>query len=253
MFSEEVETICDGDLTPSKQVFGIREFDDLFAEIEEMKRRINQLMDDVRRSEKEKRYLKIDNLYYQINPHFLMNALNSLHWLAAMSKQQEIVLYVHHLNWILSYSLGKTREMVTFRSELQVAQFYVELQQARYDFHFTMDVEEGDYLDKPCARLVLQPILENAICHNMNEFGRLHLSISCKEGIYAYIEISDDGIGIPGLKEEGMSLQTDMAKKGIGWKYLQYTLEAYYGEEAQVFIYPVKTGGTRVTMLLPIR
>lgn len=253
LFSEEVETICDGDLTPSEQVFGIHEFDDLFAKIEEMKRRITQLMDDVRSSEKEKRHLKLDNLYYQINPHFLMNALNSLHWLAAMSKQQDIVIYVHHLNKILSYSLGKTREMITLRSEVQVAKSYVELQQARYDFHFTMDVEEGDYLDKPCARLLLQPILENAICHNMNEFGRLRLSMCCKGGTHAYIEISDDGIGIPNLPEEGVSLHADMIEKGIGWKYLQYTLEAYYGDEAQVFIRPVATGGTCVTMLLPVR
>ena len=52
-----METICDGDLTPSSQSFGIREFDELFTKIEEMKRAITMLMDNARYAEKEKRHL----------------------------------------------------------------------------------------------------------------------------------------------------------------------------------------------------
>lgn len=216
LFAEEVETICDGDLTPSSQSFGIREFDELFTKIEEMKRAITLLMDNARYAEKEKRHLQLDNLYYQINPHFLLNALNSLHWLAMMSNQQDIVQYVHQLNSILSYSLGKTTGIITLRTELRVADDYVKLQQMRYDFNFSMDVEEGAYLDTPCARLILQPVLENAICHNMNEFGSLLLEVHPHDDGHVCIRIRDDGAGMKAPPSEGLLLR-DVSDSGIGF------------------------------------
>lgn len=251
LFAEEVETICDGDLTPSSQSFGIREFDELFTKIEEMKRAITMLMDNARYAEKEKRHLQLDNLYYQINPHFLLNALNSLHWLAMMSNQQDIVQYVHQLNSILSYSLGKTTGIITLRTELRVADDYVKLQQMRYDFNFSMDVEEGAYLDTPCARLILQPVLENAICHNMNEFGSLLLEVHPHDDGHVCIRIRDDGAGMKTLPSEGLLLR-DVSDSGIGFKYLQGTLDAYYGQAANVLIRPGSEGGVCVEMLLPL-
>lgn len=251
LFAEEVETICDGDLTPSSQSFGIREFDELFTKIEEMKRAITLLMDNARYAEKEKRHLQLDNLYYQINPHFLLNALNSLHWLAMMSNQQDIVQYVHQLNSILSYSLGKTTGIITLRTELRVADDYVKLQQMRYDFNFSMDVEEGAYLDTPCARLILQPVLENAICHNMNEFGSLLLEVHPHDDGHVCIRIRDDGAGMKTLPSEGLLLR-DVSDSGIGFKYLQGTLDAYYGQAANVLIRPGSEGGVCVEMLLPL-
>lgn len=251
LFAEEVETICDGDLTPSSQSFGIREFDELFTKIEEMKRAITMLMDNARYAEKEKRHLQLDNLYYQINPHFLLNALNSLHWLAMMSNQQDIVQYVHQLNSILSYSLGKTTGIITLRTELRVADDYVKLQQMRYDFNFSMDVEEGAYLDTPCARLILQPVLENAICHNMNEFGSLLLEVHPHDDGHVCIRIRDDGAGMKALPSEGLLLR-DVSDSGIGFKYLQGTLDAYYGQAANVLIRPGSEGGVCVEMLLPL-
>ena len=185
-----------------------------------MKRAITLLMDNARYAEKEKRHLQLDNLYYQINPHFLLNALNSLHWLAMMSNQQDIVQYVHQLNSILSYSLGKTTGIITLRTELRVADDYVKLQQMRYDFNFSMDVEEGAYLDTPCARLILQPVLENAICHNMNEFGSLLLEVHPHDDGHVCIRIRDDGAGMKALPSEGLLLR-DVSDSGIGFKYLQ--------------------------------
>lgn len=252
VFSDEVETIGLGDLSPSAHYFEMREFDDLFIKVEEMKERISQLVDDVHESEHEKRQLEIDKLYYQINPHFVLNALNSLHWLAAASGQTEIVRYVHQLNSLLSYSLGKTREMITFRSELRVAEQYIQLQQSRYDFSFEMHIEEGAYLDQPCARLLLQPLLENAICHNMNEFGHLKLSMQLKDGEGVHIEIIDDGCGIAALEGESVPLGSDKINKGIGLKYLQGTLDAFYGGTAQVTLDTSPSGGTKVTLLLPL-
>lgn len=155
LFAEEVETICDGDLTPSSQSFGIREFDELFTKIEEMKRAITMLMDNARYAEKEKRHLQLDNLYYQINPHFLLNALNSLHWLAMMSNQQDIVQYVHqaqqhpqlqpgqdHRHHHAAYRAARGRRLCEAAADADT-------------ISLSMDVEEGAYLDTPCARLIL--------------------------------------------------------------------------------------------------
>ena len=101
---------------------------------------------------KEKSLLELENWKYQINPHFLMNALNTVRWMAIAEKAEDISSYVNRLGYILSYSLGKIDYVTTLRTELRALENYLELQQTTHDFDYIMDVEEGDYLDQECAR-----------------------------------------------------------------------------------------------------
>lgn len=251
-FSREVEQIGLGDLSPAEHVFDLEEMSELFDKIETMKAQINELVQNIKKSEKEKRKLETDKLYYQINPHFLMNALNSLHWLAATDKKKETVRFVHLLNQSLSYSLGKTRQDTTFQSEVDIALVYVELQHMRYDFNCEINVEEGEYLHKHCPRLIIQPLLENAICHNMNDFDQLTLNVSQVDDKHVRIEVTDDGCGISTIPPDGTALSKAQISKGIGLKYLQSTLESYYGDEAQIMIDSVSGKGTHITLVLPL-
>lgn len=242
-----------GDFTPVNRQFHMEEFDSLFRRFDEMKTEISALIENNRQQEKEKRRLEIDKLYYQINPHFLMNALNSVHWMAVANHQPGIDRFIYQLNYILGYSLGKTEKRSTFRTELKSLDVYLNLQQTRYDFDVEMDIEPGDYLDYPCARLILQPLAENAVCHNMNDFGLLRVSMRPleEEGRrWVRISICDDGHGISGLVS---GQEISQVNKGIGLRYVQMSLESYYGGEASLQLHSEPGRGTEVCLLLPIQ
>jgi hypothetical protein len=94
---------------------------------------------------KEKNIQKIEfeKLLYQINPHFLLNTLNSIQWMAQMSHQREISEFVQRLKKLLSYNLGKEGRQTTLRMELEIVKEYIALQQMRYDFIIEMNIEDG--------------------------------------------------------------------------------------------------------------
>lgn len=269
LLEQEINQVGKGDLTTREHHrLNILEFDILFDRMEVMKQEITRLMDDIRNQEKQKQELELSNLYYKINPHFLMNALNSVHWMAVTRGEKEIDSFIYYLNYILGYSMGRTDKKATFRTELRSLEAYLKLQQKRYEFQTFFQVEEGYYLDYSCARLILQPIAENAVCHNMEEFGTLWFSIY-PEGTWVVIEIKDDGkgfvvsksmslTGAEGLPEEADtqekgSPQESRKNRGIGLQYVRRCLADFYKGRARLQIESEPGRGTTVTLYLPIK
>ena len=101
-----------------------------------------------------------EKLLYQINPHFLLNTLNSVQWMARMSRQDNITEFVQRLKRLLSYNLGKEGMQTTLRTEIDIVKDYIALEQMRYDFVIEMNVEEGRYLEQPTVRMLLQPLVD---------------------------------------------------------------------------------------------
>ena len=90
--------------------------------------------------------------------------------------------------------LRHLNRLVHFPLYLKYLQYYLELQQMTHDFSSEFDIAEGEYLNTRCARFLLQPIAENAVCHNMDEFGTLWVEASEQDGKIT-IRIQDDGKG----------------------------------------------------------
>ena len=151
VLERDMGNLGNGDFTPSSCRLNLKEFNRLFDAFNMMKQQIHSLLEERQRQEKEKAKLELNKLMYQINPHFLMNALNSVHWMAVSSKQKEIDRYIQRLGYILSYSLGKAETRTTLRTELKYLENYLKLQQSTYDFQCVWEVEEGAYLDQNCA------------------------------------------------------------------------------------------------------
>ncbi len=255
VFESEMVALGRGHMGAMQYRTGISEFDKLFDQFNKMKQQIQQLIIDVEYKEKRRHQLEIEKLAYQINPHFLMNTLNSVRWLAVMHRQPEIDKFVSTLIFLLSYNLGKTKETATLRTETKVMHAYLDLQQKRYDFQVTLDIPEGTYLDTPVARFILQPVVENAVCHGLDEHGKLEVRITPDEaaGIIT-ITIRDDG---KGLSEETLALlqrespDQQQGGRGIGLRYVRSMLEAFYGDKARLQIDSTPNQGTTVIMYLP--
>ena len=247
VLERDMGNLGNGDFTPSSCRLNLKEFNRLFDAFNTMKQQIHWLLEERQRQEKEKAKLELDKLMYQINPHFLMNALNSVHWMAVSSKQKEIDRYIQRLGYILSYSLGKAETRTTLRTELKYLENYLKLQQSTYDFQCIWEVEEGAYLDQVCARFILQPIAENAVCHNMNEFGHLWIRVFPEEKNVRII-IRDDGRGFVSV---AAGEEKEQKNRGIGLRYVKMSLDSFYGDQAVLTI-DSKTGeGTEVQIVLP--
>lgn len=258
IFESEMDALGKGHMGAMQYRTGIGEFDRLFDQFNEMKQQIQQLIIDVEQKEQRRHQLEIEKLAYQINPHFLMNALNSVHWMAVMHEQAEIDKVISTLNFLLSYNLGKSQESATLRTEIKVLRAYLDLQQMRYDFEVMLDIVEGEYLDCPVARFILQPIVENAICHGLDEHGKLEVGISPDEaGKIIKIIIHDDGRGLsPEMLAMLQSPETpdnQQLGRGIGLRYVRSALESFYGDNARMIIESAPQQGTAVTLYLPFR
>ena len=106
-FRRQMVQIGDGALQAVHEESDIAEFDSLMREVEQMKRQIENLISNMVEKEKSIQKIEFEKLLYQINPHFLLNTLNSIQWMAQMSHQREISEFVQRLKKLLSYNLGK--------------------------------------------------------------------------------------------------------------------------------------------------
>lgn len=259
IFSKEMKKLGRGDLNEVSVQSGVLEFDALFKQFNNMKRQIQGLLLDTERMSQEKHRLEIEKIYYQINPHFLMNSLHSIHWLAKMHGQAEIENFITELNYILAYSLDKIDKQATLRTEIRMLQAYLKLQKMRYDFEVDVDIVEGAYLDTPTARMILQPIAENALHHGLGDEGCLRITVAPSLSHNAIdITFEDNGKGLDGEdldRIRGVLQQSPNEEHkidGIGLRYVRYMLESFYGDNAVITIDSELDLGTRVTLVLPI-
>ncbi|MBB3111649.1 two-component system sensor histidine kinase YesM [Paenibacillus phyllosphaerae] len=236
----------------------IEEFDLLLMNFQEMKSKVNELIDAAEHNEKQKSQLEIEKLLSQINPHFLHNTLNSVQWLARMNGQKEIDKLVTLLVKVLHYNLGKQSLIVTLQEELEALHNYMELQRVRYDYEFDFDVEADKHLlNTAIPRFLLQPLVENAIYHGSSEqTSRVTVSIRTSGTQRMEVNVMDNGSGM--TEEEAAQLLEDDNKGarrglGIGLSYVSRLLKRYYGEEAAIAIRSQPGVGTKVRIELPIR
>lgn len=202
-----------------------------------------------------------EKLLYQINPHFLLNTLNSVQWMARMSKQNNIMEFVQRLKRLLSYNLGKEGMQTTLRTEIDIVKDYIALEQMRYDFVIEMNVEEGRYLEQPTVRMLLQPLVENAIRYGLGDDEKITIQVF-EDNIrgLAGITILDSGNGL--TQEEIYQINEpfdyDVKKmqhgnRGIGLRYVKAMLDSFYEGETNLFVNCKKGYGTKITILIPIQ
>ena len=221
-----------------------------------MTRKIQELMSQNVEEQKEKRKIELRALQSQINPHFLYNTLDSIIWMAENGENEEVVKMTAALATMMRQSFNNKAEIVSLEAEMEHVESYLMIQKMRYmdKLNFSVSLEEG-IRECPIVKLVLQPLVENAIYHGIrykNGSGTV-LVIAKREGEEIHITVEDDGVG---MSEEELQHIFDEHKvnynsNGVGVYNVERRLKLYYGNAYGLFYESARNRGTRVLMKIP--
>lgn len=218
---------------------------------------IRGLMDTVLKEQKEKRKTEFIALQTQINPHFLYNTLDSIVYLSENHMNDEVVEMVVALSKFFRISISRGKNIILLSEELEHARNYLLIQQIRYNKKFTFEFDVAKNVENcKVVKLILQPIIENAIYHGINtEYNEGVIKIRAFEkNKKLYLEVEDDGYGITPEKiaelQAGFKDQKDA--KSVGVINVYQRLQLYYGPEAEFIIDSELDVKTVIRLIIPI-
>ena len=257
---KSVKELEEGNLDADIYMGGSYEVQHLGKSVQDMKFRIKGLMQDIVNEHEEKRKSEFDSLQAQINPHFLYNTLDIIVWQIENEKQSEAVHTVTALARFFRLSLGKRKNIVTVKDEIDHVRNYLMIQHMRFKnkFDYEFDVAE-DVLELPSLKLMLQPLVENAIYHGMEFMDGDGLIVvkAWREENELYLSVADNGLGMTEDKVEmiltGESTSGNGRGSGIGVKNVNERIKLYFGEAYGLTIDSEPDEGTTVIIHLPAK
>lgn len=256
---DSMKKVQEGDFSVSDVVVDSKnEIGSLTKSFDVMTHRIHELMEQNVHEQEEKRRSELKALQSQINPHFLYNTLDSIIWMAEGKKNEEVVLMTASLARLLRQSISNEDEVVPIANEVEYARGYLTIQKMRYKDKLEFQIEvDSSILYIPLIKLVLQPIIENAIYHGLKykeSKGLLIVKGFMKDG-NAVLQVIDDGVG---MDEETLAHIYDKHKvnyhsNGVGVYNVQKRLKLYYGEDYGITYTSELGKGTTATITIPGR
>lgn len=218
-----------------------------------MQSRIDDLISEVRNISEKEREAEVKALQAQINPHVLYNTLDAINWMAVERNQTDISSMITALGDIMRYAIRQNQKLVTMDEELKWAKNYAYLQKMRFEdrFDIVFDVDP-DILSLKVPRLFLQPYLENAIIHGMENTeadGLIRVTAGRDDRGRIRVVVADNGCGIPAERLEAIRKK---GVSGVGITNLDERLKLEYGPAYGVAIDSVPGEGTTVVILLPV-
>ncbi|MGX8833244.1 sensor histidine kinase [Amedibacillus sp. YH-ame6] len=229
---------------------GKDEIHEVATNFNELLDRIDELVNTIETEQEQKRETQFQLLQAQINPHFLFNTLNTLHFLAIMNDDKPVSEGISALAKLLRNTIVDSHDVVTVKEELENLKNYIIIQKLRFgDLFETVYNVDKDVMDCKILKFLLQPIVENSILHAFEE-DKEHQILTIrvqKEGMYLKIEIGDNGKGFKKIEKE----TTNKNLSGIGIENIQGRIQLMYGAQYSMNIRSVVHQGTIVTLLLP--
>lgn len=238
---------------------GTPEIQHLGRTINNMVSQMRELMDDIVKEQEKKRKSELDALQAQINPHFLYNTMDSIVWMIESERYKEAIVMVTSLASLFRISLSKGKNIIPIRDELEHAKHYLRIQQVRFKNRFTTLYQiDPEILDCVTIKLILQPVIENAIVYGLEHMeGEGEITIrGYKKNGDIYIEVIDNGLGIP--QEVLETLLTNRTKpqkrgSGIGMFNVHQRIQLYFGKDYGLEVESELDEGTCVRYHLPMK
>lgn len=254
-----MERLDQNDLEVQLEPKGQRELQDLMTSFNQMVFSIKHMLRLTEETLEKKHEAEIKALQSQINPHFIVNTLNSIRFMAQVAQFDGIRKMAEALVSIVSCSFRSNVSFYTVGEELEMLKTYVYLMRIRYSNGFEVGYNvRPDCLDYLLPRLTLQPVVENSITHGFDEMteelGKIEISVYREEG-FLCLSVWDNGRGMS--REE-----IDLVRKGrprekndntsIGLENVQARLRLNFGDTAKLEIESEENVFTRVIFKLPL-
>lgn len=255
-----MKSVQEGDFNVKFQVKYRDEVGQLGNQFNRMIVRIEQLIRDIYDMETKKKEAELHALQSQINPHFMYNTLESIRMEAELNDDVVAADMISVLGKLLRYAISDLHERVTLQRELQHVDNYVQMLNYRYPNRFILDVEIGKGLEHyPIIKLVLQPIVENAIYHGMDDRKALMVITITAELNHPYLllRVTDDGIGMDPATLERLNQsfaggeQPKRKNGGIGLANVNERIKLHYGSIYGMKVNSAAGEGTEVLLQLP--
>jgi two-component system sensor histidine kinase YesM len=228
----------------------------LSRQFNRMTSRIDALMQQVREEQDSKQEAQLRAVMHRINPHFLFNTLNTLRWLVKFGEHEKAFQGLSALSLMLEFNMAKAGPLTTINEELDVIRQYLIILQLRYNLTFQLHVELAESAGPfPIPRMLIQPIVENAIFHGIvpkGTDGDVHITVvDLPEQVR--IEVSDNGVGMSAAQLARLQQLEQAAMEqqiGIGLKHVYESVRLYFAPGSGVRVESRKGEGTAITLIL---
>ena len=257
ILSSGMKTFRKGDFDTKIELNREDEFEQLAVGFNKMTSQLKQTINERVKAERTINETRIQMMQAQLNPHFLYNTLDTIKWVAKANGVPEVATMSASLAGILRTSISE-KQFCKLSKELELIQNYCEIQKIRFDdkFDITIDVPQ-DVMDAIIPKLIMQPIVENAIIHGMNETENGHIYVAAvrdknEEKDLLKISIQDDGVGISDEMMKALNNDDVETLKGhLGLNNVNTIIRLYYGKEYGVMAVRPTEGGTVMIITLP--
>lgn len=230
---------------------GSPELVDLARQFNIMLDRIDQLMIAVKEEEQNVRRYELQALSSQINPHFLYNTLDTIVWMAEFNDSKRVVEVTKSLAKYFRLALNQGHEQISLKDEIDHVRQYLFIQKQRYGEKLQYEIKElKQYNDYKIPKLILQPLVENAIYHGikeMNRQGRIRVSVS-ENDTQLIVSIYDNGRGFVASETTNATL---VRLGGVGLKNVNQRLQLQFGKSYHMEIKSEENTYTEIRLYFP--
>ena len=236
------------------------EISDIGYNINRMVDRINALVVETAQKELAVKKAQFRSVQMQINPHFLFNTLETIRMVGLYHNDMQVVRMVKDLSDLFRYTIASTNPIVSIDDELNHTLKYLELQKNRNKNQFSVKIDVDPItLDCTLLRLILQPLVENAITHGIEPkytHCELKISIHLIDRMIR-LSVEDNGVGIPPEKLEHLKgvlngeVPPPINDEHIGLYNVSERIRLYFGKETEMTIDSKHGEGTSVYLCFP--
>lgn len=261
LLKKKMQELEENDFYSAISITGPQEISSLIETYNKMVREIRGLLLRLKEEYQQKEDMRFRALQAQINPHFILNTLNNIKWMAYIRNDSEVGDMLSNLGGILEGSIGRGGSLIPLRQELDYIENYIGLMKMRFleKLSFEMDIPE-ELMDQEVIKIMLQPIIENCLVHGiepMNGMGRIVLKARYEDERFI-LDVWDNGVGIPSKRLDEIQIRiaagsAEPPPERIGVKNVHDRLRLQYGEEFGIRISSGPDEGTTVQYLLPIK
>ncbi len=253
--SRKVQQFGEGRFDAAPVETHITELQTLDSGFDEMARRVDALMDKQMQDQQSLHRAELELLQAQINPHFLYNTLDSIAILAESDRGEDVVNMVTSLSTFFRNSLNKGEDIISLDAECTQVTSYLEIQQIRYSDILRYEIHIPDeLLDCRVPKLILQPLVENALYHGIkNRRGMGTITVTGEsDGDDLLLKVTDNGAGMD--EEQVRILQAGIYEDrhtGLGLVNVHKRIRLYCGEPYGLFFESQMGKGSVVSIRLP--